>query len=160
MPPLQNTTLVFLIKKPAGVITEVCLGLKKQGLGIGRWNGIGGKVEPGETIEVAAKREVQEEINVQIHELTKVAELTCIFSHSPAWNQLVHVYLVENWIGEPQESDEMKPQWFSATKLPFHAMWPDDPFWLPQVLQGKHLEASFTFEEHDVIKHQHVNVIV
>lgn len=160
MNPLRDTTLVFLVKKSGGTITEVCLGLKKQGLGIGRWNGIGGKVEPGETIEVAAQREVQEEIKVQIHEPTKVAELACIFSQCPTWNQLIHVYLVENWTGEPQESDEMKPQWFPATKLPFHTMWPDDPFWIPHVLQGKNLEASFTFEENDTIKHQHVNIIV
>ena len=35
---------------------KVLLGYKKRGFGEGRWNGFGGKVEPGETIEEGAKR--------------------------------------------------------------------------------------------------------
>lgn len=38
---------------------KVLLGLKKRGLGVDKWNGFGGKLEPGETIEEAAKREMQ-----------------------------------------------------------------------------------------------------
>lgn len=45
---------------------RVLLGLKKRGFGIGRWNGFGGKVEPGETVEAAAKREVLEEAGIKI----------------------------------------------------------------------------------------------
>ena len=36
--------------------TRVLLGLKKRGFGEGRWNGFGGKVQTGESIELAAKR--------------------------------------------------------------------------------------------------------
>ena len=35
---------------------RILLGYKKRGFGEGRWNGFGGKVEPGEMIEEAAKR--------------------------------------------------------------------------------------------------------
>ena len=35
---------------------QILLGFKKTGFGSGRWNGFGGKVESGETIEEAAKR--------------------------------------------------------------------------------------------------------
>lgn len=35
---------------------KVLLGMKKRGFGAGKWNGFGGKVEPGESIEEAAKR--------------------------------------------------------------------------------------------------------
>lgn len=34
----------------------ILLGLKKRGFGVGKWNGFGGKVEPGETIPQAAAR--------------------------------------------------------------------------------------------------------
>lgn len=40
---------------------KLLLGMKKRGFGMGRWNGFGGKVEAGESIEEAAKREVFEE---------------------------------------------------------------------------------------------------
>lgn len=35
---------------------RVLLGMKKRGFGAGRWNGFGGKVDPDESIEAAAKR--------------------------------------------------------------------------------------------------------
>ena len=35
---------------------QVLLGLKKRGFGVGFWNGFGGKVEKGETIEEGARR--------------------------------------------------------------------------------------------------------
>ena len=44
-------TLAF-VRRPS----EILLGFKKRGFGVGLWNGFGGKVEPGETIEAAAKR--------------------------------------------------------------------------------------------------------
>ena len=44
-------TLVLVLKKP-----RILLGLKKRGLGVGLWNGFGGKVETGETVVHAAIR--------------------------------------------------------------------------------------------------------
>lgn len=45
-------TLV-LVRNDVG---DILLGLKKRGFGEGKWNGFGGKVEPGETIHQAAAR--------------------------------------------------------------------------------------------------------
>lgn len=44
-------TLAFLRRE-----SEILLGYKKRGFGKGKWNGFGGKVDPGETIEHAAIR--------------------------------------------------------------------------------------------------------
>jgi 8-oxo-dGTP diphosphatase/2-hydroxy-dATP diphosphatase len=38
--------------------------MKKRGFGAGKWNGFGGKVEPGETVEAGAIRELREEANI------------------------------------------------------------------------------------------------
>ena len=78
-----------------------------------RWNGVGGKVESSETIEDAAKRETKEEIDISPKDLQKVAELSFYFPHNNTWNQLVHVYFSESWVGEISESEEMRPKWFS-----------------------------------------------
>ncbi len=56
MSDLRNSTLIFLVKRTDGNITEICLAMKKRGFGMGRWNGVGGKVEKGEAIEDAALR--------------------------------------------------------------------------------------------------------
>lgn len=132
--------------------------MKKRGFGAGRWNGTGGKVEKGEGVAEAAARETQEEIGVRVGKLKKAAELEFNFKHNPAWDQLVHVYLCEEWTGEPRESEEMAPKWFGVKEIPFQEMWVDDPHWLPLVLEGKKVKASFTFGEGDSLLDKDVKI--
>lgn len=161
MQKLRKATLTFLIKRSGGRITDICLAMKKKGFGKGRWNGVGGKVgdKQKETIEGAAKRETKEEILVDVADFYKVAELTFYFVNNPAWDQEVHVYFAEEWNGEPGESDEMNPKWFLVPEIPFREMWPDDEFWLPEVLKGNSLKATFKFGDNDVILEKEVNIV-
>jgi len=161
MTKLRKATLAFLIKKSKGKITDVCLAMKKRGFGKGRWNGVGGKVgdKQKETVSQAAAREAKEEIGVDIAGFYKVAELTFYFVNNPAWDQEVHVFFAENWEGEPSESDEMSPGWFSVSEIPYKNMWPDDEFWLPEVLNRNLLKAIFKFGEKDVILEKEIKII-
>jgi len=160
MTKLRDATLVFLIKKSNNKITDICLAMKKRGFGVNRFNGAGGKVEVNkETVEEAAIRETREEIGVTVDKLNKVAELSFYFPHNPAWDQMVHVYFVEKWEGEPTESEEMRPKWFSAESLPYSDMWPDDIFWLPWVLEGNLVKATFKFGEKDIILEKNVDTV-
>lgn len=143
---MKQATLCFLIKG-----NQICLGLKKRGFGAGRWNGFGGKVTESESVEAATVREVEEEIGVKVGELSKVAEFAFTFPHNSDWNQVVHTYFVRAWLGEPVEGEEMKPQWFLKSNLPFEKMWPDDVHWLPRVLLGEKLNGDFTFGEGDKV---------
>jgi len=97
---MRNATLLFLIKKTGNEILEICLAMKKRGFGAGRWNGAGGKVSDGETIEEATRREALEEIGVSIGEISKIAELSFTFPHNPAFDQNVHTYFCSQWSGE------------------------------------------------------------
>ena len=133
--------------------------MKKRGFGVGKINGVGGKVETGETIEEAARREANEEIGVTLGDLKKYALLEFYFSHNPSWNQHVHVYLCEQWENEPIESEEMKPAWYEVALIPYSSMWPDDKFWIPQVLDGNLIKAAFVFAEGDIITSQEVNIV-
>ena len=142
---MRDATLVFLIKRnPVG---EILLGYKKAGFAQGKFNGFGGKVETGETIEHAAVRELWEEASIKVEEqdLDKVAHLTFYFPFMPDWDQVVYVFLVRTWRGEPVESDEMRPAWYKVSEIPFGQMWQDDPHWLPRVLAGQRIRAWFTF---------------
>ncbi|MCL4406094.1 MAG: 8-oxo-dGTP diphosphatase [Patescibacteria group bacterium] len=158
-PELRNATLVFLIKRSEEGVSNICLAMKKRGFGMNRWNGVGGKVIAEETIEEAAKREAREEIGVSVNDLQKIAELSFYFPHNPAWDQRVHVYFSETWEGEPAESEEMNPKWFSFDEIPFENMWPDDIFWLPEVIKGKMLKAMFKFGENDIVEDKEINII-
>jgi mutator protein MutT len=156
---MQNTTLLFLIKKTDNKITDICLAMKKRGFGMGRWNGVGGKLNEGETIVDAVIRETKEEIDVTPKNISKIAELTFIFDGKPDWDQVVHTYFCEEWEGEPVESEEMAPQWYKVADVPFDKMWPDDKFWLPKALEGEKIKASFTFGENDTILNQDVECV-
>jgi 8-oxo-dGTP diphosphatase len=142
---MRNATLVFLIK--GNPVREILLGYKKAGFARGKFNGFGGKVEPGETIEHAAVRELEEEAGIRVAEcdLAKTAHLTFYFPAMPEWDQVVHVFMARTWQGEPIESNEMRPAWYTASEIPFADMWQDDPHWLPRVLAGQRVRAWFTF---------------
>jgi len=158
---LRKSTLLFLVRRDeeTGEVSDVCLAMKRRGFGEGRWNGAGGKCELGESVEDAVRRETEEEILVSPGEITQVAELEFRFPHEPDWDQLVHVFLAEDWEGEPGESEEMSPEWFGIHDIPFDDMWPDDPFWLPRVLDGESLRARFVFGEGDEILEQDIKAV-
>lgn len=148
--PLRQATLCFLVKD-----NKVLLAMKKRGFGVGKYNGVGGKKNSDESIEDAAKREASEEIGVTVEHLEQVATLNFYFPHNKNWGQQVIVFLVNKWRGNPSESDEMMPQWFSKSEMPLDKMWPDDEYWLPLVLEGKRVEGEFLFgEKEEIIDHQ------
>lgn len=136
-----ETTLCFLL---AG--ERILLGMKKRGLGVGKWNGFGGKVERGEDVVQTAVRELHEEagITVVAADLTQVAWLTF---HMPTWTMLVHVFVARQWQGEPRESEEMEPRWFDVTAIPYAQMWADDAYWLPWLLREQPVRAWFRYAE-------------
>lgn len=142
---MREATLSFLIR---GDPPEyVLLGLKKNGFGAGKYNGFGGKIEPGETVRSAAARELEEEsgVRVEAHDLHSAGHLTFIFPAKPEWDQIVHVFLTQVWSGEPVESREMRPAWFRTDAIPFDDMWADDAHWLPRILHGEPVRATFWY---------------
>lgn len=138
---MRTTTLVYLLRDNNGQ-RQLCLAMKKRGFGTGRWNGAGGKADPGETPEQAAARELMEELGVQARQLQHAAVLRFTFAEKPEWNQQVHAYLCTAWDGEPAESEEMRPQWWPADALPYADMWPSDAEWLRHVLAGEYVRGD------------------
>lgn len=143
---LKKATLCFLVREE-----EILLAMKKRGFGVGRWNGVGGKVEAGESVEEAMIRETKEEIGVTPKEYYKVAVLDFYFVEKPEWNQRVFCYFAGCWEGVPSETEEMSPRWYSKNELPLKEMWPDDVFWLPLVINRKKISAKFLFGKGDVV---------
>uniref|UniRef100_A0A8C9TMC5 Oxidized purine nucleoside triphosphate hydrolase n=1 Tax=Scleropages formosus TaxID=113540 RepID=A0A8C9TMC5_SCLFO len=83
---------------------RVLLGLKKRGFGAGRWNGFGGKVQPGETIEQAAKRELLEESGLTVDTLDKIGNIKFEFVGETEILD-VHIFRTDTFTGYPTESD-------------------------------------------------------
>jgi len=125
---------------------NILLGMKKRGMGQGKWNGFGGKVEIEETIHDAVIREVKEEagIVVQHIQLYGVLDFT-LPGEIQIWQ--VHIFLATQFSGEVIETEEMKPKWFAIPEIPYNAMWEDDKYWLPFLLEHKKFRGTFTFDE-------------
>ena len=118
---------------------------KKRGLGQGKINGPGGKMDPGETPEQCAVRETQEELGVTALHPSKHGELW--FDFTDGLKMRVHVFLAKGLEGVAQETEEAIPMWTSLNRLPFEEMWEDDRYWLKELLVEKmHFTGRFRFD--------------
>lgn len=154
-PKRRILTLCIVYQHP-----RILLGMKKRGFGEGRWNGFGGKLAPGESIEAAARREIREEAGIEIISLEKRGIIEFEFSAqggSVSGGQgnpeilEVHVFHSDTFRGAPSESEEMRPKWFHIDEIPFDAMWADDKYWIPLFLEGKKFKGRFLFGPKDTV---------
>lgn len=134
-----HATLMFIIKDDRVLLIE-----KKRGLGAGKINGPGGKIDPGETPMESAVRETIEEVLVRPLAPRKLGELW--FSMSDCPDILCHVFRAEDFEGEPGETDEAVPVWTPLDELPYDRMWEDDRHWLPLLVAGTTFHGRFVFE--------------
>jgi 8-oxo-dGTP diphosphatase len=132
-------TILFIIQEGRILLIE-----KKRGLGAGKINGPGGKIDPGETSLEAAIRETQEELLITPHSPRKLGELW--FSMSEVPDILCHIYRADGFDGDPGETDEAKPVWTALDEIPYDRMWEDDRHWLPLVLAETPFLGRFVFE--------------
>ena len=137
--PQQLANLCFIVKDG-----RVLLIRKKRGLGAGKINGPGGKLEPGETALAAAIREVQEEIGVTPLAIEDRGVLH--FQFADGYSLECAVFLAIDLDGEPVETIEAAPFWVKVEAVPYDEMWADDRHWLPEVLAGKSFRGWFEFD--------------
>ncbi|MEX1027645.1 MAG: 8-oxo-dGTP diphosphatase [Candidatus Paceibacterota bacterium] len=130
---------------------HVLLGMKKRGFGEGRWNGFGGKLKAGESVEDAARRELKEEAGIDAGEVCKLGRIAFWVrgQHDPIY---MHIFSVGEYTGEPVETEEMRPEWFHIDTLPYDGMWEADRHWLPLALEGVRFSGWFIYDENDKLK--------
>ena len=139
---------------------EMLLGMKKRGLGVGKWNGFGGKLTVNETLKQCAVREVEEECGITVSEtdLTKIGILMFEFIGENLFLE-VNVFKTSIFKGAPIESEEMTPKWFSKENVPLQSMWADDKLWYPLMFQNKLFFGLFKFEGHDNMVYDDLKVV-
>jgi 8-oxo-dGTP diphosphatase len=137
--PREYANLCFIVKDG-----RVLLIRKKRGLGAGKINAPGGKLEPGESALDAAVRETREEIGVTPMQLQDRGVLR--FQFADGYSLHCTVFVARDFAGEPVETAEAVPMWFPLGAIPYHEMWEDDGHWLPGVLAGHRFDGWFEFD--------------
>ncbi|HEY2574359.1 MAG TPA: 8-oxo-dGTP diphosphatase, partial [Verrucomicrobiaceae bacterium] len=141
-------TLMFVCDRD-----EVLLIRKKRGFGVGKINGPGGKLDPGETEHECAVRETFEELGVMAHDAVKRGELW--FQFVDGLRMHVAVFLSRRHEGTATETEEAAPLWTPIDAIPFEKMWADDQYWLHRMLTGaEDFAGKFTFDSDTMLWHQ------
>ena len=136
-------TLLFVIQGDQILLIE-----KQRGIGAGKINGPGGKIDPGETPLQCAVREVQEELHITVKDPIKMGEL--FFDMSTMPNIYCHVFIGTEFEGTPTATDEAIPRWTKISEIPFDQMWEDDQHWLKDMIAGKKFVGKFIFEDEKI----------
>jgi 8-oxo-dGTP diphosphatase len=133
--------LVFLTR---GDEILLLLGAPDKKLWAGKYNGLGGHIEPGETPYQAAIREVQEEAGLTVEALTLRAIVHATLPEPPG--VIFFVFVGEALAGELHASAEGTPEWISQSALDTLPLVDDLPQLLPRVLSSTSMTfAHYTF---------------
>ena len=137
--PGMHATLLFIFRGD-----EVLLIRKKRGLGAGKINGPGGKIDPGETPEQCAVREVEEELGVTAGDITDAGLLR--FQFTDGLGLLCYVFRADAFSGTAVETDEAIPLWTALDAIPFDEMWEDDRRWFHHLIARRKFVGNFEFD--------------
>jgi len=123
----------------------------------GKWNGLGGKLIPGETPEECVIREVLEESGIRIESPRLCGILTFpSFEDDDDW--YVFVFEARGFEGEAGPCPEGVLDWIEDSKLQDLDLWEGDRIFLPWIGSGRFFSGRFAYacgklQEHSVVFH-------
>jgi 8-oxo-dGTP diphosphatase len=134
-----KTLMVHRIKKPNDIHE-------------GKWNGLGGKFEPGETPEECARREIFEESGLRVKKLVLKGLLTFpLFARDEDW--YAFVFVATDFEGSLIESPEGTLQWIDDSKLTDLNLWEGDRIFLPWLERPGFFSGKFVYQDGALVDH-------
>jgi 8-oxo-dGTP diphosphatase len=120
---------------------------------MGKWNGLGGKLESGETPEECAIREVKEESGLIADHLIFKGFITFpMFDGIKDWH--VFIFVIDKWSGELIDSPEGKLEWINNDKLNDLSLWDGDKIFLKWLNRQGFFSAKFNYKSGKLISHE------
>lgn len=125
---------------------------KKQDLNEGKWIGVGGKIEPGETPDEGLRREVYEETGLS---LTKFYCHGVVKFISDKWeDEDMYLYSADGFVGElKSDCNEGVLEWVDAERVLSMPTWEGDKYFLEPLLNGeKRIDMLVEYEGDKLVR--------
>ena len=114
----------------------------------GKWIGVGGGLEDGETPDQAAIREIKEETNLDVHSLECAGEVEFVYD---GYHELMYIYEITDFSGMIKECDEGELAWIPISKIYDYPMWEGDKAFLPLLIHHEPYFAIKLIYKKDVL---------
>ena len=140
---MQLATLCYVIDKDKTLMLHRIK--KKNDMHEGKWNGLGGKFEQGETPEECVIREVKEESGLLIKNPKMHGFITFpLFDGMKDW--YVFLFTAREFEGKLIDSSEGQLEWIKNEKLLELNLWEGDKEFISWLLDDKFFSAKFVYE--------------
>lgn len=119
----------------------------------GKWNGLGGKFEPGESPEECVVREVYEESGLTCTQPVLRGQITFPnFDGESDW--YVWLFLANRWTGQLRDSEEGNLAWIDNDRLLNLNLWAGDRMFIPWVFRDRFFSAKFLYADGDFLGYE------
>ena len=150
---MKLATLCYVIDKNRNSTLMIHRVKKKNDYHRGKWNGLGGKFEPGESPEECAVREIEEESGLIIKNIEMKGFITFpMFDGKEDW--YVFLFTADEYEGELIDSNEGNLGWIPNEKLTGLNLWEGDKYFIPWIFKEKFVSAKFIYENGNYIRHE------
>ncbi len=122
---------------------------EKNDLNEGKWIGIGGHIEPGETKEEALIREVKEETGFTINSFSYRGEILFINND---YQEIMYIFTSDDFDGEMIECDEGELSWIDKDKILDLNLWEGDRYFLKPLLNSdKMIKMEMRYKDKQLV---------
>jgi len=150
---MKLATLCYVIDKKNDFTLMIYRNKKQNDYHEGKWNGLGGKFEPGESPEECAIREIEEESGLKVKSVTMKGFITFpLFDGKEDW--YVFLFTADEFQGDLIESPEGKLEWIPNGMLTEINLWDGDKIFIPWLLGDRFFSAKFNYRDGEFINHE------
>ena len=142
-----DTSMIYLKKNDSYLL--LYRNKKKNDINEGKWIGVGGRRESGETIDECAIRETKEETGLDVHSLSCCGEVLFVDDN---FKIMMYIYEIEDFSGELIDCDEGELRWIPIKDIYNYPMWEGDKAFLPKVIKhDPYFKMKLTYHNNELI---------
>ena len=149
---MKLATLCYVIDTKNNSTLMIYRNKKLNDYHRGKWNGLGGKFEPGESPEECAIREIEEESGLKVNSVKMKGFITFpLFDGKEDW--YVFLFTTNDFSGELIDSPEGELTWIPNKKLTEINLWDGDKIFIPWLSEENFFSAKFNYKDGKFVDH-------